>query len=292
MPRNIVSLFKRFGRRVFQNRTSSSCKPLGVMLTTMRLLISTLIIINFFSCKHTVGKKDNLSADFKTIDSLSAISRLFDNAVIKNNQILWVPGYQDLGIFSDLISRDSLCHTTIDTTIIEGNCYYVFFRTDQYEKNIKADCHVCSPIMGIASFDKNGDHFTLRNFQKNVFRTGGFGEYGQVEIDNLCQSAFKVTSGWTGTGSEIDYEIYYNINDFSKLFYLTTFSSNGGMFEKGQPNYHETVKSITNKTDTSFVIETTKLSFDSLGKKTEVKYKDQVKMFNHVGGQDIEMIRP
>jgi hypothetical protein len=29
MPRNIVSLFKRFGRRVFQNRTSSSCKPLG-----------------------------------------------------------------------------------------------------------------------------------------------------------------------------------------------------------------------------------------------------------------------
>jgi hypothetical protein len=26
MPRNIVSLFKRFGRRVFQNRTSSSCK--------------------------------------------------------------------------------------------------------------------------------------------------------------------------------------------------------------------------------------------------------------------------
>lgn len=28
MHRNIVSLFKRFGRRVFQNRTSSSCKTL------------------------------------------------------------------------------------------------------------------------------------------------------------------------------------------------------------------------------------------------------------------------
>ena len=28
MPRNIVSLFKRFGRLVFQNRTSSSCKTL------------------------------------------------------------------------------------------------------------------------------------------------------------------------------------------------------------------------------------------------------------------------
>jgi hypothetical protein len=31
MHRNIVSLFKRFGRRVFQNRTSSSCKPLGAI---------------------------------------------------------------------------------------------------------------------------------------------------------------------------------------------------------------------------------------------------------------------
>jgi hypothetical protein len=28
MHRNIVSLFKRFGRRVFQNRTSSSCQTL------------------------------------------------------------------------------------------------------------------------------------------------------------------------------------------------------------------------------------------------------------------------
>ena len=28
MHRNIVSLFKRFGRRVFQSRTSSSCKTL------------------------------------------------------------------------------------------------------------------------------------------------------------------------------------------------------------------------------------------------------------------------
>jgi len=32
MPRNIVSLFKRFGRRVFQNRTSSSCKTLAVIV--------------------------------------------------------------------------------------------------------------------------------------------------------------------------------------------------------------------------------------------------------------------
>ena len=32
MHRNIVSLFKRFGRRVFQNRTSSSCKTLCTII--------------------------------------------------------------------------------------------------------------------------------------------------------------------------------------------------------------------------------------------------------------------
>jgi hypothetical protein len=32
MHRNIVSLFKRFGRRVLQNRTSYSCKPLAVIV--------------------------------------------------------------------------------------------------------------------------------------------------------------------------------------------------------------------------------------------------------------------
>jgi len=37
MPRNIVSLFKRFGRRVFQIRTSSSCIPLKGMPNLKKL---------------------------------------------------------------------------------------------------------------------------------------------------------------------------------------------------------------------------------------------------------------
>ncbi len=36
MPRNIVSLFKRLGRQVFQIRTSSSCKPLAASLTKIK----------------------------------------------------------------------------------------------------------------------------------------------------------------------------------------------------------------------------------------------------------------
>ncbi len=53
MHRNIVSLFKRFGRRVFQNRTSYSCKPLSFLLMVVtlqpkqRTLAKELILKNY-----------------------------------------------------------------------------------------------------------------------------------------------------------------------------------------------------------------------------------------------------
>ncbi len=40
MPRNMLSLFKRFGRRVFQNRTSSSCKTLGAKARATKRMIT------------------------------------------------------------------------------------------------------------------------------------------------------------------------------------------------------------------------------------------------------------
>ena len=52
MPRNIVSLFKRFGRRVFQNRTSSSCKTLPVMHPE--------ISVENYSVHNNVFIQDNL----------------------------------------------------------------------------------------------------------------------------------------------------------------------------------------------------------------------------------------
>lgn len=257
----------------------------------MRIFISTIIFFFLYSCQQTTKTNSSLSTTFKSIDNLSALAKLFDNSVIKNNQILWTPGYEDMAAFSNIISNDSLCHTIIDTTLIFDNVHFVIFRTDQYEENIKADCHVCAPIVGIASFEKIGDEFRIKHFKKNVFTTGSFGEYGQLEINSLCVPVFKVKSGWTGTGAEIEHEIYFDLGDFSKLFHITTFSSNGGIYEKSQPNYYETVKKIINKSDSSFVIETTELSYDSIGNKSEIRYKDQVKIFGGECGHDIEIKR-
>ena len=52
MPRNIVSLFKRFSRQVFQNRTSSSCKPLCVInnrhTKMKKILLFTILSFKLF----------------------------------------------------------------------------------------------------------------------------------------------------------------------------------------------------------------------------------------------------
>ncbi len=60
MHRNIVSLFKRFGRRVFQIRTSSSCKPLALSFPVLRTItymkdifwIIVICILLFLSIKE------------------------------------------------------------------------------------------------------------------------------------------------------------------------------------------------------------------------------------------------
>jgi hypothetical protein len=56
MPRNIVSLFKRFGRRVFQNRTSSSCQTLPAIAATdnmtNKFIIGLLLTIGLTSCEE------------------------------------------------------------------------------------------------------------------------------------------------------------------------------------------------------------------------------------------------
>jgi tetratricopeptide (TPR) repeat protein len=92
MPRNIVSLFKRFGRRVFQSRTSSSSKTLGASgghsvrqsirtykQTTMKIFFSTFVLIILFSsCGPTTVIKEVHNDYFlngkKSIDSLKELS--------------------------------------------------------------------------------------------------------------------------------------------------------------------------------------------------------------------------
>ena len=260
---------------------------------TMRIIIIIITFGLFCSCisKHHDNKSNDLNLDFKNIDSLNSLSILFDNSTVKGNQILWPMGYQDIYDFTNDLSNDSLCHTKVDTIIKLDNKYFVIFRTDQYEKDIKADCHVCCPDIGIATFEKNQTGFRLLNFKKHVFQIGGFGEYGTIYIDTLCSQVLKVSSGWTGTGAIINYDNYYDINDYSFIYGLTTFNSNGGDYNNNEANYEETRKNIFNKTDSSFTIETIIIKNDSLNKKRIDKYFEIVTLYNDNGAIDIKTKR-
>ena len=259
----------------------------------MRIIIVIITLGLFCSCnsKHLDNNSSDLKLNFKNIDSLSSLSILFDNSTVKDNHILWPIGYEDIYEFSNELSSDSLCHTTVDTILKLDNKYFVILRTDQYEKGLKADCHVCCPDIGIAEFEKNQDGFKLINFKKHVFQLGGFGEFGTILIDTLCTPIIKVSSGWTGTGAIISYDNYYDINDFSFIYGLTTFSSNGGNYNENEANYEENRKTIIDKNDSSFVVETTAIKNDSLNKSHVDKYFERITLYNDNGSLDIKTKR-
>jgi|GEM_PF-6767218 len=85
MPRNIVSLFKRFGRQVFQNRTSSSCKPLCTSHTDKTM--------NIIKCNFLIGLH-NITIDNK-IDLKNGIE-LTKGFFMTNNK----------SIISELVTKD------------------------------------------------------------------------------------------------------------------------------------------------------------------------------------------
>ena len=255
------------------------------------IIILTFGILCSCHSEQLNDKANSLTLDFKNIENLNSLSILFDNSTIKENQILWPTGYQDIYEFSNELSSDSLCHTTVDTILKLDNKYFVILRTDRYENGLKADCHVCCPDIGIAEFEKNQDGFRLINFKKHVFQLGGFGEYGTIQIDTLCTPIIKVSSGWTGTGAEISYDNYYDINNFSFIYGLTTFSSNGGNFDENEANYEENKKTIIDKNDSSFVVETITIKNDSLNKSSVVKYFERITLYNDNGALDIKTKR-
>lgn len=251
-------------------------------------LIITLKLFCSCDSNHPDDKSKSLNLEFENIDSLNSLSILFENAIIRGNHILWPIGYQDVYKFTNTLSSDNLSHTSIDTVLTLDNTYFVILRTDQYEKNKKADCHVCCPIISIANFEKNQTGYKLLNFKKFVFQLGGFGEYGTIEIDTLCVPVIKISSGWTGTGTEVSYDNYYGINDFSFIYGLTTMSSNGGYYNENEANYEEIKRTIINKNDSSFIVETIIIKNDSLNKKYTDKYFEEIKMFNDDGDLEIK----
>jgi hypothetical protein len=201
---------------------------------------------------------------------------------------VWPYDYEDYKDFQYIVSNDSLCHTTIDTILVKDTTYYVLFRTDYYEGNERASCHMCTPITGIASFYKTKNGYVLKHFKKRVFQLGGFGGYGSIRIDSLCKPVLHVSSGYAGSGYVMNYEYYYDLDDFSYLYNFTSYSSNPGIFAEDEPGFKSTKKEIIDRTDKSFVILTTNIEVDSDSVKKQIQRKELVTFYNDDGNIQLQ----
>jgi hypothetical protein len=251
----------------------------------MRIL-TTLCIAILFACStpfSTTTADKKISVQFQSIDNIKSLARLFTNGRVKCNHIVWPMDYEDYKDFQYIVSKDSLCHTTIDNILVQDTTYYVLFRTDYYEGKERASCHMCTPITSIASFYKTKDGYVLKHFKKRVFQLGGFGGYGSIRIDSLCKPVLHVSSGYATSGYVMDYEFYYDLDDFSYLYNFTSYSSNPGIFAEDEPGFTSTKKEIIDRTYNSFVILTTDIKVDSVAVRKQTQSKELVTFYDEEG---------
>lgn len=137
MPRNIVSLFKRFGRRVFQIRTSSSCKPLYAKSADIQY-VKTMnelkeIALKIYSVEKTKSPQD-------MVDNFELHEDLIESAAHNSstdNHTLYIQLTSDYAIALTSISSYKkavpylnkglsllLCDTTIDKENIQKVKFY------------------------------------------------------------------------------------------------------------------------------------------------------------------------
>jgi hypothetical protein len=114
MPRNIVSLFKRFGRRVFRSPTSNSCKPLYVILN-QRVMKTLLLFIFILTCANPAISQTNKCIP-KT-DSSDVVK------IAKRKGIYWTKNWQ----YGPTLKLDTL------------TCNWAFFSGKSHHTT-KGDC--------------------------------------------------------------------------------------------------------------------------------------------------------
>ena len=199
-------------------------------------LLSTILV--FF----TLLLNAQTDRSFASLDKESVLKRLFDNAEINSNdEILWTPNYSES--INNQVSDDNYCHTKMDTIMYyHGNGYdnaVVIFTTYKYENGEKQSCHVCTPTIGIATFERSIDtDWELKQFQKSFITTGSFGERDKLFLTRMGKDVYCLTisGGYGNQGYFESYVTYYSLQEndnFNKMFGFQDYISNEGAVENG-----------------------------------------------------------
>ena len=226
-------------------------------MSTMNLNNTKILIIAFLLFMSDVVKGQD-ERFFSHLDYKIVMSSLFDNATFNSMQeALWKPNYSER--INMPVSDDGFCHTVLDTTLYYSSASekhaVLIFATYEYHNGIRTSCHVCSPLLSIATFrQEDNKSWIIEQFKKDFIGLGAWGKkLGQLSIEKLGTDFYclKVKSAIYGNqGYESGVTSFYSLNSYEQLnevFSFVYFDSNEGAMEEGKGSTKETsIKLIPN----------------------------------------------
>jgi len=240
----------------------------------------TVLSTLFFLSIASNAQNENL---FRNLDQETVMNRLFDGVTFNDrNEALWKPDYSER--INMPVSDDKLCHTVIDTVMYYSSDKAVMvFATYAYEQGERMACHACAPVIGLATFIKNGSNWELEQFRKCFLRNfGSYGEVGQFAIQKLGDNLYclKLDTGIEGNhGYFAGACTYYSLteyHEFKQVFSYVYFDSNQGSAEEGKQYVEETsILIIPGKPYYSIELTTKRKNKSITGKKKYVFSEDK-----------------
>lgn len=210
---------------------------------TMNKLFSILfiVVILFTGCSNNCKpqkEKSDLYSSLKSIsikDTADILQKFFSPIRIDHKKTaVWKPEMDDY--FNLPISEDSLCRTNIDTILeVKPYKYLIIFRTEGFRDNgNKQTCHICSPVYGIASVEKDDSVYNITNFSKNLIAAGSFGNgYDTLKVEKFGKdfSLLRFSSSYVGTSTETLTNTYFELEHYKQVFSYFTYRAVGDSTE-------------------------------------------------------------
>lgn len=168
-----------------------------------------------------------------------------------NNEILWK--FKSNVSLDDIkqhaFSEDNFFHTSLDNifyfsdndkeSVLAVLFTYKYVLSEDKKKFIRADCHMCNPVMGIATFTKETDgKWKLFNNTILAIAAGSFGEKPKYSFQNLGKNmdVLVINDGYGNQGKYDEYVNYVAVNNVDYLKSIFNYSSidsyDGGWDEK------------------------------------------------------------
>lgn len=211
-----------------------------------------------------------------------------------NNEVVW--NYKNNTATDDqklVLSVDNQFHTALDNIFyytdngIESAVAILFtykYEIGENNKVMRAECHMCAPGLGLATFSKQADgNWKLFNSTPLHASIGSFGNKPDYKFRNLGKDldVLVITSGYGNQGQYEEGVSYLSVNNVRYMTNVLNFTSaesyDGGFSEKGA--YSNTKEAFETDTPGSpYKMVTLKVT------KNNKKQADEVYVFSEAEG--------